>query len=397
MKKFLIFLICILILSLFSLWLMENPGTVVISWIDYEITTSMAALIAFIVFISVIIYILRLPVLFIHFIKRSLVHQKQKNKEILLQQILNAIASQDEQAGIKLSTRIDKIYSTNSSLNLLLKALLKPSPDIYQKLSELPETELAGFKGLIQIEQKNGNLEAALTLCEKAILKYKNIPWLVQETLYLQVLNEKWESALNTLEQIKKLKIESEQHYKNQKATLLLKLNKPFEAYKTAPWLPQAALEAAKANPKKAESILTRAWEETPSWELYKAYTNLFQKETPLVRYKKIEKLVSKHPGNKISYLALADSALQAKLWGQVKKELDDYLAAYTLTVPAATMMAFYEQEARHDTKEAQKWIEQMKTAEPLYAFTCSKCGYKSDTWSPICPKCSTFASTETL
>ncbi len=397
MKKFLIFLICILILSLFSLWLMENPGTVVISWIDYEITTSMAALIAFIVFISVIIYILRLPVLFIHFIKRSLVHQKQKNKEILLQQILNAIASQDEQAGIKLSTRIDKIYSTNSSLNLLLKALLKPSPDIYQKLSELPETELAGFKGLIQIEQKNGNLEAALTLCEKAILKYKNIPWLVQETLYLQVLNEKWESALNTLEQIKKLKIESEQHYKNQKATLLLKLNKPFEAYKTAPWLPQAALEAAKANPKKAESILTRAWEETPSWELYKAYTNLFQKETPLVRYKKIEKLVSKHPGNKISYLALADSALQAKLWGQAKKELDDYLAAYTLTVPAATMMAFYEQEARHDTKEAQKWIEQMKTAEPLYAFTCSKCGYKSDTWSPICPKCSTFASTETL
>lgn len=397
MKKFLIFLICILILSLFSLWLMENPGTVVISWIDYEITTSMAALIAFIVFISVIIYILRLPVLFIHFIKRSLVHQKQKNKEILLQQILNAIASQDEQAGIKLSTRIDKIYSTNSSLNLLLKALLKPSPDIYQKLSELPETELAGFKGLIQIEQKNGNLEAALTLCEKAILKYKNIPWLVQETLYLQVLNEKWENALNTLEQIKKLKIESEQHYKNQKATLLLKLNKPFEAYKTAPWLPQAALEAAKANPKKAESILTRAWEETPSWELYKAYTNLFQKETPLVRYKKIEKLVSKHPGNKISYLALADSALQAKLWGQAKKELDDYLAAYTLTVPAATMMAFYEQEARHDTKEAQKWIEQMKTAEPLYAFTCSKCGYKSDTWSPICPKCSTFASTETL
>ena len=397
MKKFLIFLICVLILSLFSLWLMENPGTVVISWMDYEITTSMAALIAFIVFISVIIYILRLPVLFIHFIKRSLVHQKQKNKEILLQQILNAIASQDEQAGIKLSTRIDKIYSTNSSLNLLLKALLKPSPDIYQKLSELPETELAGFKGLIQIEQKNGNLEAALTLCEKAILKYKNIPWLVQETLYLQVLNEKWESALNTLEQIKKLKIESEQHYKNQKATLLLKLNKPFEAYKTAPWLPQAALEAAKANPKKAESILTRAWEETPSWELYKAYTNLFQKETPLVRYKKIEKLVSKHPGNKISYLALADSALQAKLWGQAKKELDDYLAAYTLTVPAATMMAFYEQEARHDTKEAQKWIEQMKTAEPLYAFTCSKCGYKSDTWSPICPKCSTFASTETL
>lgn len=397
MKKVLIFLLSVLVFGLFALWLMDHPGTIVVSWLNYEVTTSVAVVAAFAVFVFLVVYILRLPVLFVRWVRRSLVRQKQRNREVMMQQVLNAIAAQDEQTGKRLASRIDKAFSGKTSLNLLLKALLNPTPEIYQKLAENPETELAGWKGLMAIEQKNGNLEAALALCEKAFAKYKNIPWLAQETLQLQVLNEKWDSALATLEQVKKLKIEPEDQYKTQKATLLLKLGKPAEAFKTAPWVPQAALEAAKASPTRAQSILMTAWEKTPAWELYKAYADLFQKEAPLARYKRIEKFVAKHPGSKVSHIALADSALQAKLWGQAKKELDDYLAAYSLTVPVATMMAFYEQEARHDTKEAQKWVEKMKTAEPLYAFTCSKCGHAADIWTPTCPMCNGFATMETL
>lgn len=397
MKKILIFLLSIGILGLLALWLTDHPGTVVISWLDYEMTTSVTAIIAFVVLIFLIVYILRLPVLFIRWVHRSLVRKKQKSREMIMHQVLNAIATQNKQDGKRLTDCIDKAFAGNTSLNLLLKALLNPTPEIYQKLSENPETELAGWKGLIAIEQRNGNLDAALTLCEKAMAKYKNIPWLIQETLQLQVLNEKWENALTTIDLLKKLKLEPDDRYKTQKATLLLKLNKPLNAFKTAPWLPQAALEAAKAHPRRAQSILTTAWKKTPAWELYKAYADLFQKEAPLIRYKKIEKFIAKHPGSKVGHIALADSALQAKLWGQAKKELDDYLAAYTLTVPVATMMALYEQEARHDIKEAQKWVEKMKTAEPLYAFTCSKCGHVADVWMPTCLKCNGFATMETL
>ena len=397
MKKVLIFLLFALVFILLSLWLVDHPGTITVSWLDYEITTSVAVLLAFIAFIFLVVYILRIPFLFVRWIRRSLIRQKQKRRENIMLQVLNAIAAKDENAGKTLIKRIDKTFSSNTSLNLLLKALLNPTPEVFQKLSESQETELAGWKGLIDIEQKNGNLTAALSLCEKALDKYKNIPWLIQKTLQLQTLTENWEHALKTLHLSRKLNVFSDLCYKTQEATLLLKLDKPLEAFNIAPWLPQAALDASKAYPKKAPRILTFAWEKKPSWEVYKAYTNLFSKEDALSRYKKIEKFVAKHPGNKITYLALADSALQAKLWGQAKKELDDYLAAYTLTMPVATMMAFYEQEAHHNTKEAQKWVDKMKIAEPLNSFSCSKCAYTSDVWSPTCPICNEFASMEAL
>ncbi len=395
MKKVLIFVLTVLVFGLLALWLIDHPGTVAVSWLGYDVTTSVAVVIALAVFVFLVLYVLHLPVLLVRWVRRSVMKQKQKSRELMMQQVLNAIAAQDEQTGKKLSTRIDKAFAGNAALSLLLKALLNPNPDVYQKLAEIPETELAGWKGLIAIEQNNGNLDAALALCEKAMNKYKNIPWLAQQTLQLQVLNEKWDSALTTLELVKKLKIEPDDVYRTQKATLLLKLDKPAEAFKTAPWLPQAALEAAKVNPGRAQSILTTAWEKTPAWELYKAYANLFPNDAPLARHKKVEKFVAKHPGSKIGHIALADSALQAKLWGQAKKELDDYLAAYTLTVPVATMMAFYEQEARHDAKEAQKWVEKMKSAEPSYAFRCAKCGHASDVWTPTCKKCNGFAVME--
>ena len=123
MKKVLTFLLFVLVFGLLALWLMDHPGTVVVSWLDYEITTSVAVIVAFAVFVFLVVYILRLPVLFVRWVRRSLIRQKQKSREIMMQQVLNAIAAQDEQAGKRLAARIDKTFAGSSSLNLLLKAL----------------------------------------------------------------------------------------------------------------------------------------------------------------------------------------------------------------------------------------------------------------------------------
>ena len=54
MKKVLIFLLFALVFILLSLWLVDHPGTITVSWLDYEITTSVAVLLAFIAFIKLV-------------------------------------------------------------------------------------------------------------------------------------------------------------------------------------------------------------------------------------------------------------------------------------------------------------------------------------------------------
>lgn len=397
MAKFLRFLIYILILGILTLWLMDNPGQLNITWLGYEIQTSVAVAIALFFILIFALYILRMPVMFVRWVKKSFDRQKEKSKEALLTQILNAIACGDEALSQKLAQRLDKTFESNTATLLLLKALLKPTPDIYKKLAENEQTELAGWRGLIQNYMEKGEIVTALELSEKALAKYRSIPWVVMETLQLQVLNEEWTKALETLELVKKLKLEDEKVYKTQKATLLVKMGKPYDAFKTAPWLPVAAVEAAKENPKKAETILIKAWESQPEWGIYKAYIHLFHKESALAQYKRVEKLAKLVPTNRIKHIILADAALQAKLWGQARKELETYLSAYTLTMQVATMMAFLEQEENHDMKEAQKWVDQMKNLDAPVTYFCSKCGHETDAWSPACPMCHTFAGLECL
>ena len=397
MAQFLRFFIYVLILGVLALWLMDNPGMVTLTWFGYEVKTSVAFVIALLICIFSAIYILRMPVKFIRWVKKSFDAQKEKSKENMLVQILNAIACGDEALCQKLAGRLDKTFDGKTPTPLLLKALLNPSPEIYRRLAADPSTELAGWRGLIAEHQKQGDLIAALDLAQKAFHKYKNIPWVVLSTLELQVLNDQWQDALETLEVVRKLKLENERLYKTQKATLLIKTGKSLEAFKTAPWLPEAALKAAQDHPKKAESILVKAWENQPDWNIYKAYIHLFSKENTLAQYKRVEKLVSMHKTNRVNQLALADAALQAKLWGQARKELETYIASYSLTMQVATMMAFLEQEENHDLKESQKWVDQMKNLEPTVNYFCTRCGHETDLWSPTCPVCNGFASLECL
>ncbi len=397
MAQFLRFFIYVLILGVLALWLMDNPGMVTLTWFGYEVKTSVAFVIALLICIFLAIYILRMPVKFIRWVKKSFDAQKEKSKENMLVQILNAIACGDEALCQKLAGRLDKTFDGKTPTPLLLKALLNPSPEIYRRLAADPSTELAGWRGLIAEHQKQGDLIAALDLAQKAFHKYKNIPWVVLSTLELQVLNDQWQDALETLEVVRKLKLENERLYKTQKATLLIKTGKSLEAFKTAPWLPEAALKAAQDHPKKAESILVKAWENQPDWNIYKAYIHLFSKENTLAQYKRVEKLVSMHKTNRVNHLALADAALQAKLWGQARKELETYIASYSLTMQVATMMAFLEQEENHDLKESQKWVDQMKNLEPTVNYFCTRCGHETDLWSPTCPVCNGFASLECL
>lgn len=397
MLKIVHFTFFVLLILGVTFFLLNNQGTVTISWLGYIVETNLVLVFFAFLLLLCLIYVIKLPFRFMGWMHSCVSKQKEATKENLLNQMLSAVASGDEEAGKKLAEKLDKTFAKDSSTSLLLKVLCSPSLSLYKELADNPKTELAGWRGMIDDLEKKGELPEALELAQKALKKYPRIPWLLEKNLNLQVLNSQWKEAFNTLSVIKKNGIKDEKDFLTKKACLLIKMNKGYEAFKIAPWLPAAALAAVEEKPKKAEAIIFKAWSLQPQFRLYKAYVSSFKKENSLALYKRTEKLVEQNKAAPINHIVLADAALQAKLWETARKELETYMASHTINMQVATMMAFLEQEGTRDHGEAQRWINMMQTLEPNSSYVCSVCKHKTDRWNVSCPVCNAFSSFKSL
>lgn len=397
MSKLILWLVCA-VAAIFGVWgLMNNPGAVSITWFGYVLETSVAFCIGLIACICLIIYLILFPRRWLRWIKGKLETKKAiKNKELLLQILTNVVCG-DLKANEALIKKFQKIASKDTDLILLLKALSKTDASVYSLLIKNPQTEKAGWQGLIQEHIKRGEIILASEEVEKLLEKNPKKEWILKEAYALYILNEEWNKALNCLETLNKIKAVKAEAYDYQKAVLLVRLNKGTESFRLCPSLPAAAILAAKENPKKAEKIYYLSWEENPSFEVYKAYVKLFAKENTLSQYKHVLKLCEANKNAKINPLVIADAAINAQLWSEAKKELNGYLANHPLTTNIASKMAQIEIEANHNMKEAQKWMEKMNGLETTSNYVCEKCGHKTDCWQSSCPVCNQFAGLKTL
>ena len=205
------------------------------------------------------------------------------------------------------------------------------------------------------------------------------------------------QKAMSCLETLRKIKAISDKDYTQQKAVLLVKLGKGWNAFKMCPELPFVALEAAKIKPKKAEKIYFTSWEKQPSFEVYRAFTKLYVRENSLSIYKRVLKLCENNPRAKLNFLVTADAAINAKLWSEAKKELDAYLANHPLKPSIAIKMAQIEFNLNHNIHEAQRWIDKMSNLPPDANYVCIHCKHKTTDWMASCPVCNTFAGLKAL
>ena len=393
MKKILHLLILVLALIFIVLWLMENPGEASFIWLGYEVQTSMAVLIGLIIAVSAVVYILRIPVSFVRWVHRSFERRQAEFREKLVFQILNAYLAQDAHTQNDLYKKIDKSFSVKSPYGLLLKQLLKPSAQTADALAGIPLTALAGAKGQIMSKETENSPVEALDIALKTASKYPHTAWLTADIFRLQIKLNRWDDSLKTLEELKTSRALDKGVYLSQKAAILLQLDKAKEAFETAPFMTEAALRYATEVPEKAASVLKKAWKKNPSWSIYKAFTALLDKSKPLSAYKKAERFIESAPVNPLTHLALADAALMAHLWGQAGKELDIYLAAYPVNVPAVEMKIYLEKEANNNKDEAAKWEEKLQKAGTFTPYTCAHCGRGASEWTALCPSCHTLGS----
>jgi len=390
MRKFLHFLIIILAVIFIVLWLMENPGEVSLTWFGYKLETSVAVLIGFFVLLSMVVSVLKAPLSLIKWMRHHKETKQIAFREKLIFQALNAYLAKDAVLQKNTFKKIDKTFGEGNVYSLILKQMTCPTQEVALELASIDETHMAGIKGLITAKEEQGDFKGALDIAINA-KETKPSVWLNADIFRLQIKLSRWDEALKTLDDLKSARALTKEDYLSKKASILLKLGRNEEAFKTAPFIPETALRYAQQVPQKATSILKKAWKKSPNWALYKAFTKTLNPEKPLSAYKTAEKFILSADTNPLTHLALADAALMAHLWGQAGKELDLYLDAYPLTVPAAEMKIFLEKEANNNSEAVRIWEDKLQKLGPYLPYTCTSCGYATSSWDASCPVCQTF------
>jgi HemY protein len=109
-----------------------------------------------------------------------------------------------------------------------------------------------------------------------------------------------------------------------------------------------------------------------------------------------LQRLAAQNPEALESHLAIAEAALNARLWGEARRHLGLSTAAAPPSGPSrrlCLMMARLEEGEPGDPKAARQWLERAAAAPPDPCYVCGRCDAASATWQPVCRECGAFDS----
>ncbi len=339
MVRFTLILIVLLVVAIGGYFIAQNPLPLSFQTLGYTIETSLgfAALIAllasFILFVfwKLVDFLIRLPKI----IQRNHKRTQQKKGLICLETIMINLAEGQIRKAYKESQNLSKYFKENPVLSHLLKAKiarLNQEIDLARKENEAllakPRTQIVARKELAEIEFDLNQIEQAERHAEKAYESDPGSIWAFELLFETQILQEKWQKALSTLEQGVNSKHLDKMIANRRESVILTILAKSQEtenqqtaktyilrALKKSPGFAPAAILAARifdktGNKWKASNVLEAAWTEHPHPALAHAYQNLKQGESPDVVRKHLLKLPKLNKTHKESKILEVEQAL---------------------------------------------------------------------------------------
>ena len=323
-----------------------------VSAFGYELSFSVFVFIALFLFILYLCHLALTPLQWLRNYKHNKELVKASRHQTALFQALSVFLAQEK----NLQKQLLKQASHTTPSDLLIQQLLAPSEQTARKLLLYPETELVGLKFLYQQAKEKGDFLECSRLLDQARPLYPQVEWIFKETYQLAVLQEDWDEALKALDTLNSHFTLTKTQYKQKKADIYLHQGLFKEAYALAPDNEAIVLAYAREVPKKARTILKKAYDFSPSWAVYQAFRHTLTSEIPSKRLKLVKDLTKKAPLDKISLLANADTAITCQLWGVAKDILESYLNQYALTPNIALMMAEVERLGWNHQEDAKEW-----------------------------------------
>lgn len=399
-----------------AVWLADRPGQVVVEWLSWRAETSVPVLLAVLLVLALVLVVVlrlvaalwRLPG---HWGALWRARRLRKGYQALSDGLAAAASGNRKQAA-KLAGKARNLLADPALTSFLsaqtaqLAGDRSAARDHYTTMLERPETAALGLRGLLDQALERGDDAAAAELASRARLMTPGDAWLLDLQFRLAVKAERWLDAQSLLVEAKRHKAFGPKEYSRRLALVLAARAKGAAAL--GQWseaaslakkavsadqaLTVAALELATAlkeagKLRRAAAVLERAWAASPSALLVPPYAALRDGEDPLLRLRRLEKLVSSRADDVESHLVIAEAALDAKVWGQARKHLLEAISLRPSQRPYR-LLARLERSEYKNEEAARGWEAKIADAQPEPTWICADCGKASESWAWTCPHC---------
>ncbi len=417
MRRVLLYLVQLAIIVAAAIWLAERPGEVRIDWLGWRLETSAAVLVLAVIALAWALAVLRGLWRWMRrapgqFVEARRERRREEGYEALGRG-LAAVAAGDAQEARRLARKASTLLDEPPLTRLLSAQAAQLGGDEaeaerqFQAMRDDPATEFIGLRGLMAKALRDNDRAQALALAERALELKPNTPWLLKQTFALQAEAGRWRAAMATLADAAGRGAVPKETARRARTALLVALagdtddageakHLVTEATELAPGFAPAAtalarLQMAAGAERKAIKALERAWNATPHPDIARAWLASRADAPALDRLRWLQRLTQTHSDHRESRLALAEASLDAQLWGEARRQLQDLTLAPTPRV--IRLMARIEREERADVEAARAWLERQPAAEPDPTWVCSSCGTQSSGWTARCGHCGAFDS----
>jgi len=413
---FFLFLTCLIGLSV---WLTDNPGSVTIYWLGYEIQTYFGVLLFALLGLLMSILLFARIVRVIFKSPREFFNARKRRRETEGYKALTfgmaAVAAGDKDEATKFSKQAEKLLG-NPRITRLLSAQTaalngdgEAASRFFNTLSNDKETRFVGLVGLIRQAQHSGNTTVVHKLTKEAYELRPGSAFIVETLFDLQIANGSWEEANKTLADSVRRKVKPESLVKKSRAVVLSALaqSKKLEGNeKEAIFASESALNYDKEfvpaalirtglisdvkSQRKAVSFIESFCKRKPHPKILEAYVKLWQNEEDLQKYQRLQNLLDHKVVDDEVMLFMAQSALNAHLWREARSKIE-LIKEKKVTVSYCLLMSELEKLEMHDDNLSKSWLEKASRALPDKTWACNSCGAVALEWSATCGNCHAF------
>jgi HemY protein len=411
MVRLVIYLLSILLIASGLGWLADRPGTLQIAWQGYDIETSvfratvlLAGTITAAIFLwSVLRTVWNGPAA----LGDRIVRRRNKRGLDALSSGMIAVGAGDRALALRYATQARKALPHEPLTHLLRAQAAQLSGDstttrrIYEAMLASPDTEQLGLRGLFLEAEREGETEAATQFADRALKANPKLGWSAEALFDLQCKQKNWAAALETLSHAKRSGHLDKTGLDRKRAVLLTAqaqmseeneadkaLTLAMEAHHLAPDLVPAAavagrIFAARGNTGKAAKVLQKTWKFAPHPDLAMAYAYARVGDSTRDRLDRVRQLAALNPQSIESAIAVANTAIEARMFGEARKALEPLLAN-RMTQRVATLMAGIEAGDTGDKGRVREWLARAANAarDPVWFAD----GVISNHWEPVSP-----------
>lgn len=425
MLKLLWFILLAFLISVATIWLVDHNGQVIITWLDYEVRTSILSAVilttAFTLTIFAITYLfakilsVRFPSISKLFFGKSqirklekLVKKNEKGSQTIVD-LLMAMEVGDQKSSKKLQGRVSKLIN-NPQLDDFLAGKIAfdhkefdKAQDYFAKLDGQSGKVLL-LKSKFKLALENNETQMAISYACQILSASDNSPDIADALLNLYKSKGMWKEAQDLLKQQDKKNL-SDNLGKRDLAVMNVALSHDYYHQKRYGLAIKHAKIALKADEDflpateiilkswikrgfttKAAMTIKKMWRKHPHLILAEIYDLMHHKDSHNSRIKSMKKLASTNDQTYLGYFAVGLTAFRVGDY-DIAKEFLRLSLLKEKTHRAYKLLSYIEGVYGSEDK-SRKYSQKADEVSGNDHYTCGNCGHASSRWSAKCMDC---------